>query len=147
MFMWLILQIFACRFRQSGELNPPEVFDYAPYNYSYIGFHVAGVRGLSMLSSRDEGLNLFVSLEWAGQVYRTDTVRDWNGEPIDYTIYFQVFCISTRPQVRPSVCPLLFQSRACVHCIAAFCIRWKISSGTHTSVSSFGMNPVAGTMT
>eukprot|EP00750_Incisomonas_marina_P000666 INCI10454.1.p1 GENE.INCI10454.1~~INCI10454.1.p1 ORF type:complete len:1532 (+),score=248.93 INCI10454.1:232-4827(+) len=86
-------------FRQTGELNPPEVFDYAPYNYSYIGLHIDNVRGLRMLASRDEGLNLFVSLEWAGQVYRTDTVHDWNGDAIDYTIYFQVFCISARPQV------------------------------------------------
>ena len=69
------------------------------YNYSYIGLHIDNVRGLRMLASRDEGLNLFVSLEWAGQVYRTDTVHDWNGDAIDYTIYFQVFCISARPQV------------------------------------------------
>ena len=57
------------RFRQTGELNPPEVFDYKPYNYSYIGIHVDSAKGLAMMAARDEGLNLFVSLEWAGQVY------------------------------------------------------------------------------
>lgn len=31
--------------------------------------------------------------------YRTTTIRDWRGDAIDYTVYFQVFSITKEPQV------------------------------------------------
>ena len=83
-------------YRQDGEINPPEIFDFAPLNYHYIGFKLKQLLDIGP-SNDDFELNLRFVLEWDDQVVKTPVYENWQpGQHIDRVVYFLVNPLSQR---------------------------------------------------
>ncbi|GBG28450.1 Synaptotagmin-C [Hondaea fermentalgiana] len=76
-------------FAQVGELHPPELRDYAPYNNSYLAIHVVAARDL--IGADANGLSdPYVTVEWSGQRLRTRVVPETLNPVWDEVLYFQI---------------------------------------------------------
>ena len=83
-------------YRQEGEVNPPEIFDFKPLNYHYIGFKINELDDI-VPTDDDFELNLRFVCEWGDQVNKTPIYRNWQpGQHINRVMYFLVNPLSQR---------------------------------------------------
>lgn len=85
-------------FVQSGELNPPELRDFPPYNYTYLAVKIG--RCTALPAGDENGFSdPFVSLEWGGQRQLTRVKRQTLDPVFEETLYFHVRCYQEFPSV------------------------------------------------
>ena len=76
-------------FVQMGQINPPELRDYPPYNYSYLCVRILDAGNLPPADAN--GLaDPFFTLEWAGQVL-TSSIKPETLSPVyNETMFFHI---------------------------------------------------------
>ena len=67
----MITKNYVCLYLK-GDLVPPELRDYEPYNYTYLALKI--VKAENLLSFEESGVsNPFVTASWGGQRLETST--------------------------------------------------------------------------
>lgn len=85
-------------FAQVGDLNPPELRDVPPHNYTYLAVKVVRAQGLP--PSDENGLSdPYFALEWGGQRQETRVKRRTLNPSFNETLYFHVRSYQEFPTV------------------------------------------------
>ena len=76
-------------FSQTGNVNPPELKVYPPFEYCYLCVRIVNARGL-MAVDEDAASDPYVSCTWAGQTQSTSVHFNNLNPDFDETLYFRV---------------------------------------------------------